>query len=295
MESGNYSVFHVGYLVIKSVAYFPLQCALNSVPVVQAVLDSLRAHGVELSPNSMDAECAIIWSVLWAGKMAKNQHVYEHYRRKGLPVICIEVGALHRGYTWKIALNHITANGYYGHTTNLDWDRPRKLGISLSSHHGSKILIAAQHSRSLQVAELASMESWITNQVREIKQHTDRPIVVRPHPRSPLDVNRLPAGVAIQKPNSLPGTYDGFDMGLDYHAIINYNSGPGIQAAIGGVRPIVDKTSLAWPVGRPYNEIEDPYTVDRESWLTQICHTEYTVEEIQQGIWIPRIFNETSN
>ena len=99
----------------------------------------------------------------------------------------------------------------------------------------------------------------------------------------------------VQKPNQLAGTYDSFDMGLDYHAIINYNSGPGIQAAIGGVRPIVDQSSLAWPVGRPYHEIEDPYTVDRETWLTQICHTEYTVEEIQQGMWIPRIFNETSN
>jgi hypothetical protein len=78
-------------------------------------------------------------------------------------------------------------------------------------------------------------------------------------------------------------------LGLDCHAIININSGPGIQAAIAGVRPVVDASSLAHPVGIRITDIEAPYECDREKWLVEICHTEYTVEELTQGIWITRI------
>lgn len=71
--------------------------------------------------------------------------------------------------------------------------------------------------------------------------------------------------------------------------MINYNSGPGIQAAIAGTRPIVDTSSLAYPVSVLVEDIEQPYTVDREQWLVELCHTEYTLDEIEQGQWIHRL------
>ena len=93
----------------------------------------------------------------------------------------------------------------------------------------------------------------------------------------------------METPNKLPNTYDSFDMHYDCHALVNYNSGPGIQAAIAGVRPVVELTSLAYPVGIGFADIEQPYTRDRETWLTQICHTEYTVDELRRGTWLERI------
>jgi hypothetical protein len=71
--------------------------------------------------------------------------------------------------------------------------------------------------------------------------------------------------------------------------VVNYNSGPGIQAAIAGVRPVVDASSLAYPVAVSYEDLEQPYVVDRDLWLTQLCHTEYTVDEIKKGSWLSRI------
>jgi hypothetical protein len=93
----------------------------------------------------------------------------------------------------------------------------------------------------------------------------------------------------VEQPQKLAGTYDSYNMHFDCHAVVNYNSGPGIQAAIAGVRPLVDASSLAAPVGVDWANIEKPYTVDRDLWLTQICHTEYTVEEIHRGLWLKRI------
>ena len=93
----------------------------------------------------------------------------------------------------------------------------------------------------------------------------------------------------MESPNRVSNTYDSFDLGLDCHAIVNYNSGPGIQAAIAGVRPVVDATSLAHPVGVGIAAIEKPYVINRDLWLTQISHTEYTVAELEQGLWLKRI------
>ena len=78
-------------------------------------------------------------------------------------------------------------------------------------------------------------------------------------------------------------------MHFDYHAVVNYNSGPGIQAAISGTRPIVDATSLAHPVAHSIEQIDQPYLIDRDQWLIEICHTEYTQEELQKGLWLKRI------
>lgn len=277
--------------MIQTLAYFPLQCALNSGPVMNAVLNSATAAGIKTHENSMTADAAVIWSVLWNGRMQANRAVYNHYRAQNKPVIIVEVGALHRGQTWKISVNDITSNGYYGHTENLDWDRPAKLNISLAVQlkPSDEIVIAAQHPRSLQTENIKDMSMWVSQQIAKLQTITDRPIAVRPHPRAQLQLNNLPAGVKIVQPQKLTNTYDSYDMHYCYHAVINHNSGPGIQAAIAGCRPIVDQSSLAAPVGVNINNIEQPYDVDRSRWLVEICHTEYTVEEIISGIWLKRI------
>lgn len=258
---------------------------------MSAILTALHANGLQTKENSWDTDAAIIWSVLWNGRMRANQQVYEHYRQTNRPVIIVEVGALNRGHTWKLSVNHVTSQGYYGHTQDLDPDRPAKLGIKLSTNNHARpdIVIAAQHSRSLQVQNLASQESWVLGCIKDIQAVTDRPIIVRPHPRSRLNLPSLPTGTTLEIPRPVPNTYDGFDMHYSYHAMVNYNSGPGIQAAIAGCRPVVHESSLAAPVSVALLDIEKPYTIDRQQWLTEICHTEYTIEELTKGLWLKRI------
>jgi hypothetical protein len=272
------------------VGIFDQYGALNSAPVFAAVRAGLDRNGIDHISMDMDADVAIIWSALWQGRMARNKTVYEHYRSQKKPVIIVDVGALYRGNTWKISVNNITANGYYGHQENLDPDRPRKLGISLATQiqPNPYILIAAQHNQSLQL-EGVSMEAWIQKQITQIQTVTDMPIHIRPHPRCRLQIDLLPQKIKYEIPHKLTNTYDSFDMHFDCHAVVNYNSGPGIQSAISGTRPVVDLTSLAYPVSVSIQDIEKPYHVDREQWLIEICHTEYTLNEIQKGLWVKRL------
>jgi hypothetical protein len=272
-------------------SYYPSQCAQNSIPVMQAVLNSLRQQGHTVHENAMDSDVAIVWSVLWHGRMSPNQQVWKTYQDTGRPVVVIDIGALTRGVTWKIALTNINATGYYGHKERLDLDRPKKLGISLTdpTTKYSNILIAGQHAKSLQVVGLGRQEEWVNTQITQLRQVTDRTIVVRPHPRSNMNRNLLPSDIIFDTPQPVLNTYDSFNMNFQYYAVVNHNSGLGIQVAIAGVRPIVDVSSLAHPVSIDMKDIEQPYTPDREQWLIEICHTEYTVNEIEQGLWLTRL------
>jgi hypothetical protein len=276
--------------MIKNIAYFPSQAALNSGPVMNGVLDGFQSSGIQTQENSWTSDAAVIWSVLWSGRMKANQAVYQHYRAQNKPVVIIEAGALYRGSTWKIAVNHVNSLGYYGHLENLDQDRPKKLGISLAVNLSTNpaILITGQHNRSHQLAGVLQ-ESWITDMINSIRQHYDRPIHVRPHPRCDLDWSKLPRDIFREQPKKISNTYDSFNIHFDYHAVINYNSGPGIQAAIAGARPITHDSSLAHPVSVNLADLDQPYEINRHRWLVEICHTEYTLNEIKQGLWLKRI------
>ena len=278
--------------MIQSLAIFPNQCALNSKPVIEAIITSAQHRGIQIKENSLDCDAALIWSVLWAGRMKGNQQVYQHYRSHGRSVIAIDVGSLCRGVTWKIGINHINQQGQFGNHTALDADRPQKLGVELKSPQagGGKILVAGQHANSLQVADLPSQENWITSIVNELRQYTDRSIIARHHPRSRLDVSALPKHIEMQVPNKLQNTYDDFDFDLaNIHAVVNFSSSPGITAAIQGVRPIVSEHSLAYPVSIALADIDKPYQVDRQQWLIELCHTEYLTTEISSGLWLDRL------
>src|SRR6056297_3665409 len=125
--------------------------AQNSKPVFEAFEHSLQEAGHETVTNNMYADVAVIWSVLWNGRMRNNQTVWEHYRQNHRNVIVLEVGGIQRGTTWKVGLNGINRDAYFGETDN-DNTRANILGLELKPWRkdGEYILICGQHDKSLQ-------------------------------------------------------------------------------------------------------------------------------------------------
>jgi len=289
--------------LINNIAYYPDQCALNSKPVMEAFLNSCRGAGITPVENSLDCDAVVIWSILWNGRMRKNKSTYEHYRSQGKPVVVIDAGALEREVTWKIAVNNITSEGYYGHKENLDWDRPQKLGIELQEPVSSDaILIAGQHDKSLQWDGMPDLGTYAVNTIKQIRKYTDRHVLVRFHPRCQPFVPHHRFKMLLQNhglrncdidiPHLVVNTYDQFDIDYRFHAVINYCSGPGINAVIAGANVIVDPKSLAYPMSIKYKQLESPPRKrKKEQWFVEICHTEYTVDEIAEGLWLTRLKN----
>jgi hypothetical protein len=94
-----------------------------------------------------------------------------------------------------------------------------------------------------------------------------------------------------QNPIKIDGSYDDFDMQFDrVHATVSWSSNPGIHSVLNGVPAFVGPSSLAYDVSiKSLANIDNPPVVDRQQWLNDYAHTEWTVEEISQGIPLKRL------
>lgn len=256
--------------------------ALNSKPVFDAFAAGVISSGHQITDDNPDIN--VIWSVLFHGRMAPNKLIWDQSKASNIPVIVLEVGGIKRGTTWKVGLNGINRDGYFGNTSNTS-NRVQSLGLKLVPwrQDGEFILICGQHDRSLQWQNQPRMSNWFLQTYDTIRQYTDRPIIFRPHPRCPLpEIEQGLKHVYRQKPKQIIDTYDDYDMSFNnIWCTINWSSNPGIHSIINGVPAIVGQSSLAWEVAEHHLEnIENPRMPAREDWLNQYAWTEYTIDEI---------------
>lgn len=263
------------------IAYFPKYLARNGAPVLEAFLQGCRRHGIITEENSMTADAAVIWSQLWSGKMLPNQDIWRSYRARQATILVLEVGMLQRNHTWRLLVNGENRIHQTGHNNS----RAASLGLELKPwrQHGQDIVIYLQRQDSQQWRGMPETRTWALETVSQIRSVSDRPIKIRCHPRQRLDFGNL-----SQFPRALPGTYDDFDFdqSLDTAwAAVNWNSGPGVQSTIMGVPAFVGINSIAAEVANTdLAMIESPVKPDRTQWFNDIAHTEYTTDEIQQGL-----------
>ena len=258
--------------------------ALNSKPVFDAFANSLNNNGHDVAYNDLSSDVNVIWSVLFNGRMAGNKAVWEQQK----PTIVLEVGGIKRGTTWKVGLNGINRDAYFGPSGNSS-DRVRLLGLQVKpwKYDGEHILIAGQHDKSLQWKDMPAMATWVHDTITFIRAQTDRPIIFRPHPRCPLPaIEHDFKHVKRQEPLQIKGSYDDFDMQFNnIWATVSWSSNPAIHSIINGVPAFTGPSSLAFDVAEQnLRNIENPLYGDRTQWLNDYAHTEYTIEEISQGI-----------
>ena len=262
--------------------------ALNSKPVFDAFAHSVMAAGHTVLWNTPGGDIDVIWSVLFNGRMAPNKNIWERNLAQSKPTIVLEVGGIKRGTTWKVGLNGINRDAYFGPTGN-DNSRADRLNLKLKpwKEIGEYILICGQHDKSLQWKNMPSMSKWVMQTIETIQQYSKRPILFRPHPRCPLpNIEHEFKNVIRQEPRKTPGSYDDFDIQFDnIYATISWSSNPGIHSIINGVPAFVGPSSLAYDVANTdLAKIENPNMPDRTQWLNDYAWTEFTVEEISAGL-----------
>ena len=276
-------------------SFFREYGALNSVPVFDAFAKSLTDAGHTVVGDDMHSDVAVIWSVLWHGRMIGNKPIWDYFRKSGRNVIVLEVGGIKRGTTWKVGLNGINRDAYFGDLGNSS-HRSDLLELSLKSwkKDGEYILICGQHDKSLQWVGMPSMSNWVMNTIDEIQKYTDMPIVFRPHPRCPLpDIERQYKNVYRDRPQKLLNTYDDYNLSFNkVHAVVSWSSNPGPLAILSGVPVFAGPSSLAYDVSNiDFKDIEHPNKPNRRQWLNDYAYTEYTLDEISQGLPLKNLTN----
>lgn len=186
-------------------------------------------------------------------------------------------------------------NGVFPTTGNYFWDNPdpkrwesisRNLGIRLQPERtkGHHIVICLQRNGGWSMQGLDVMQ-WVMQTIKTLRMFTDRPIVVRAHPgdkraKQYLQINK-PGVVISHKP----------DIRQDFinaHAVITYNSSPGVAAAIEGLPVFVldpnPKISQAFDIANTdITKIENPQHFDRDTWIKKISMSHWNFEELKTG------------
>ena len=270
--------------------------ALNSKPVFDAFAHSLMANGHDVVWNNPVSDVDVIWSVLWNGRMAANKTIWERNLAQSKQTVVLEVGGIKRGTTWKVGLNGINRDAYFGPSGNSS-ERADKLGLKLKPWHtnGEYILLCGQHEKSEQWRDMPRMSKWVMDTIENIQAHTDRTIIFRPHPRCTLpEIEREYRNVKRQDPRHINGTYDDYDMQFDnVYCTVSWTSNPGIHSVIEGVPAYTSNSSLAWDVSiKSLTNINNPPQPDRQQWLNDYAWTEYTIEEISAGLALKRLTNK---
>jgi len=283
----------LGYNEMK-IAIYLQTCANNSKKLI-ADFGKMLEHDDQTviyksNTEFVDCDLAIMWSM--STLKPDRQTIWDMYRNKNINLLILEVGVLKRNEYWRVGLNGInrSATFFNEHSPADRWDN---IGLKLKPWrtNGKNILICAQSKEDICWPN-TSMEDWTLNVIKQIRQHSDRPIIVRQHPRAPLNIKNMQyQNVKIEPPKHLHGTYDNFDMIKslnDVWAVVNHNSNPAIESIINGIPAFVtSEQSLAWDVSNHnLSDIENPKMPDRVQWANDLAYCEWSTEELlNRTLW----------
>lgn len=194
--------------------------------------------------------------------------------------------------------------GYDGLKGNADYcnagsppDRWLKLETPLVPWrtNGQHILIIGQTLHGLS-SQHVDIYEWYGQIVRKLRQHTEREIVFRHHPRiikirgerSRVDKDR--GNLVKHLPQGLTrwGYSKGWFLEDDLHdawAAITFTSNGGVTAAIQGIPVFAgDPASMAWPVANnDLSAIEKPGMPDRQQWAYDLAYGQFNAAELKSG------------
>lgn len=257
--------------------------ALNSQPVFESFVSGLNRHGQQVVYHDMNADVAVIWSVLWNGRMRPSQDVFNKFRLEGKPVIVLEVGCLARDYTWKVGINGIN-RGHFEWAKSYQRLFPKQLAFGPDRTSGNHIVICTQNPLSEQWRGQPHTVKWLEYTINEVRKFSDLPIKVRAHPRVPMQYNLHNfKNVTLEKPSVRSNDQSLIDSLSTTKLVINHNSNPAIIAGLLGIPVHVHSTSLAFDISNNLEDINNPKIFDREAWLKKLEKTEYTNEELSLG------------
>jgi hypothetical protein len=202
-----------------------------------------------------------------------KRKVMEACRARGRDFYYIDTGYF--GNTAKGKLYHrITRNDvqYFGPIVDRPRDRLEQTRIGFKKFRpGTNILLAPPSQKLLMMYDI-DLETWLNDTIEEIKQHTDRPIVIR---KKQDRATRL--------------TVDTMEMALnnDVHCLVTFSSIAAGEALLLGKPAITLGPNAAAPLcSQNINEIENPKipTLDEvEAWAANLAYCQFTEAEMRDG------------
>jgi hypothetical protein len=167
-----------------------------------------------------------------------------------------------------------------------------RLNIGLKDYRtaGSHILLCLQRNGGWSMGDY-NVQQWVLDTVVQLRKHTDRPIVIRPHPGDKAAQQYLdPANPQCRIPYSGRLKLSTNSLLIDdlknCWAAVNYNSSPVVGAAIEGYPIFVTdpiKSQCREIANTDLASIETPTLPDRQAWVNRLAMSHWSFDELMSG------------
>lgn len=168
----------------------------------------------------------------------------------------------------------------------------KNLNLSLKDYRqsGKHILICLQRNGGWSMGNV-DIQDWAVKTIDTLRKHTDRPIVIRPHPgdkasKEIIRPHHPQCKIKFSKIVSLSTNQSLLDDLKNCWAVINYNSSPVVGAAIEGYPIFVsdpDKSQCAEIANVDLLQIENPNLPDRQKWAERLSMFHWNFDELKSG------------
>ena len=180
--------------------------------------------------------------------------------------------------------------GYFGNKQCKHWHRIVKNNLQLTHiqprpsdrwekhnikfqpwRQGKEIIVAAPDEKPCKFYDI-DLNQWIDQTVATIKQHTDRPVIVRQ--RAPKRIDRITTDTLAQALTNA-------------HALVTFNSNAATESILLGVPVFTLAPNAAAPVGlQDLSMIEKPYYPDQDklhAWASSLAYSQVHIDEMRNG------------
>lgn len=229
-------------------------------------------------------------TIVFAGMIRGEGLIYDYCRNTGKNFLYVDHAYLNRGYSrtndeeWmRITYNAFTWNKFQPEAPdrwNTYFADEHKLA-PWNTHEGSKILVLPP-SEATKYLFPESVE-WTNNTVDELVKLTNLPVRIREKPSQP-QIDRVSNQVIGRLKFDHDRSIEQELLTAKY--VVAYNSAVTVQATLMGIPCICSNNSAAYPISIPLDKIKYPPEPNRQGWLDQLVHHQYTSAEMKSGnIW----------
>jgi len=251
-----------------------------------------------------------------------REPIYEYIKSTGKPSVVFETAVFREGVdssSWEKSKYHrfswdsyLFNEGDFGPVGNPDdrWKRIQKeQGIEIRpwrANRGKYVLILLQHVIDTSLVRMMdqydqSYYKWLKHTISLIRANTDLPIHLRPHPKHGMYGYQFEAS----KINSLLSETNGVKWSvnpkadklhggrhlmadlMDAHAVVGWTSNAMTEAACYGI-PVyaMSDGAMSTPVSHTdFTKIDNVVGgPDRQQWLNDMAYSQWTHDEIKQGV-----------
>ena len=273
----------------------------RKVQVLRAFAEGAAACGLSVVvPTTKNIEQARLAVILgWVGTKISGPHielrqaVISMQRATGNHIMPIDSSCFKFVDTESYFLRYSLGGVYYNtdnyankNSDNTKWEQISRhfTGVTLKPWRteGNHILLCLQRDGGWSMKG-TDLNTWAIAIAKQIRATTNRPIVVRPHPKAPIDLNQF-AGIA-NLTMSPPDKALQHDL-INAWAAVFYNSSSAVAAVLAGIPVFTfDSDAVAWNISNhDLFALANPSMPNRQQWLNDLCAAHWTDAESRSGV-----------